>query len=110
MKLKEISQALNLVKAYDFGEEKEIKHGYTCDLLSEVMGKAPKDTIWITVQSHLNIIAVAVIVGIKAIIIANSHKADEKTIKKAKEEDIGIYYSDLNPFILSGKIFSLKIE
>ncbi len=110
MTLKEISKSLNLVKAYDFDEDIQVDHGYACDLLSEVMGKAPQNTIWVTVQSHLNIIAVAVIVGIRAIIISNSHKADEKTIEKAREEKIGIYYSDSNPFIISGKIYNLGIK
>ena len=110
MTLKEISQNLKLEKAYDFDENVEVQHGYVCDLLSEVMGNCPKDTIWVTVQSHLNIIAVAVIVGIRAIIITNSHKVEEKTLKKAKEEKIGIYYCNENPFIISGKLYSLGIK
>lgn len=110
MTLEKIRNELKLVKAYDFNEKEEVEHGYVCDLLSEVMGKAPQNTIWVTVQSHLNIIAVAVIVGIKAIVVTNSHKVDEKTIKKAKEENIGIYYSDDNSFIISGRLYSIGIK
>ena len=110
MILKDISKNLNLVKAYEFNEETNVENGYVCDLLSEVMGKSPQNTIWVTVQSHLNIIAVAVIVGIKAIVITNSHKVDEKTINKAKEENIGIYYTDENSFTVSGKLYSLGIK
>ncbi len=110
MTLEKISNELKLTKVYEFNEKEDVKHGYVCDLLSEVMGKAPQNTIWVTVQSHLNIIAVAVIVGIKAIIITNSHKVDEKTIKKAKEENVGIYYSNDNSFIVSGKLYSIGIK
>ncbi len=110
MLLKEISKTLNLEKAYDFNENIDVENGYTCDLLSEVMGRGPNNSVWVTVQSHLNIIAVAVIVGIKAIIITNSHKAEEKTVSKAKEERIALYYSNENPFTISGKLYSLGIK
>jgi len=36
---------------------KEIKDGYVGDLLSDVMGNAPAESIWLTVQSHVNILA-----------------------------------------------------
>ena len=47
---------------------KEIKDGYVGDLLSDVMGNAPAESIWLTVQSHVNILAVATITGVKAIL------------------------------------------
>ncbi len=76
----------------------EISHGYVCDLLSEVMGNAKPDTIWFTVQSHVNIVAVAVITGIKAIVLCNGHDYDEETIEKAKKEKIALFKTKLNTF------------
>ncbi len=79
-------------------EQSEVFHGYACDLLSEVMGNAKPDTLWFTVQSHINIIAVAVITGIRAIVLCNGHDYDEETIERAKKEKIALFKTKLNTF------------
>lgn len=83
----------------------ELKHGYTCDLLSEVMAKAETDTVWLTVQSHINVVAVAAITGINAIVLCNGHEFDEETIEKAKDEKISLFTTSLNAFEASGKLY-----
>ena len=89
---------------------KEVVHGYTCDLLSEVMGNAKPDTLWVTVQSHMNIIAVATITGIRGIILCNGHDYDEQTINKAKEEGITLFKTRENSFVISGKLYALGLR
>jgi len=109
MKLKEVMDELGL--EYVCGElDKEVVHGYTCDLLSEVMGNAKPDTLWVTVQSHMNIIAVATITGIRGIILCNGHDYDEQTIKKAKEEGITLFKTQENSFVVSGKLYALGLR
>ncbi len=83
----------------------ELKHGYICDLLSEVMAKAEADTVWLTVQSHMNVIAVAAITGIRAIVLCNGHKFDEDTMEKAKAEKISLFTTSLNAFEAGGKLY-----
>ena len=39
--------------------DREIACGYSCDLLSWVMAHGKQDMAWVTVQAHLNVIAVA---------------------------------------------------
>lgn len=79
-------------------EKGEILYGYACDLLSEVMGHAKPDTVWFTVQSHINVIAVAVITGIKVIVLCNGHDYDEETIERAKKEKIALFKTQLDTF------------
>lgn len=86
--------------------EGELKRGYTCDLLSEVMAKAETDTVWFTVQSHVNVIAVAAITGIRAIVLCNGHKFDEEAIEKAKDEKISLFTTPLNAFEAGGKLYN----
>ena len=50
-------------------EDREILSGYTCDLLSHVMGKGQADMAWITVQAHMNVIAVAALLDFACVII-----------------------------------------
>jgi len=85
----------------------EILNGITCDLLSEVMAISGKAEIWITVQSHSNIVAVAVITGIKCIILSNGREFSEDTLKKAAEEKIILISTKKGAFEVSGKIYEM---
>ena len=87
-------------------EGKEIQKGYTSDLLSEVMSSGNSD-IWITVQSHSNIVAVATIIGVKAIVLVNGREYTKDTIDKAKEEGICLLRSKQNAFVITGKIYAM---
>ncbi len=85
----------------------DVENGCVGDLLSEVMRSCRSDSVWITVQSHVNVIAVAVVVGIKAIVLCNGYEYPENTIEKAKEEGIALLKTDLDPFTIAGKMYSL---
>ncbi|NLI89021.1 MAG: AraC family transcriptional regulator [Epulopiscium sp.] len=63
---------------------------YCGDLLSWVMAKAKKGNVWITIQSHINVVAVASLVEIPAVIIAEDSTVSEEVIKKADEEGVAI--------------------
>lgn len=69
-------------------EDREIACGYTCDLLSHVMGKGQADMAWITVQAHMNVIAVAALLDFACVIIPENLPVDETIVKKAASEDI----------------------
>ena len=60
MKINELITALNLtlIGGAD-GINKEITGGYTSDLLSDVMGNINDGNIWITLQTHKNVMAIA---------------------------------------------------
>ncbi len=109
MKVKNLINAFNLNVLAE-GEDREITGGYTSDLLSNVMAHAEEGNLWITVQRHMNIIAVAQLKKISAIIIANGGMPDSEVIKKAKGEGIFLLRSNEGAFELSGKIYNLLIE
>lgn len=111
MKISEISSNIGVEEVYKYeNQEFDIKKGYCCDLMSEVMGKAEADSIWITVHTNMNVLAVASMLELKAVIIAEGHKVDENFIKRAEEEKIALFYSDENSFILSGKLYENGIR
>ena len=88
----------------------EISGGYIGDLLSDVMGNAPADSIWLTVQSHVNIVAVASIVGVKAIVLCNGLIYEDETIEKAKENGIALLSSNENSFKACMKLFEAGLR
>ena len=80
--------------------DREIACGYTCDLLSHVMGKGQPDMAWITVQAHMNVIAVAALLDFACVIIPENLPVDEMIIGKAKQEDIIMLSSDKTAYEL----------
>jgi len=89
--------------------EREVKGGCVGDLLSVVLGKAGEDSVWITVQSHINIIAVASLVDIACIIVSEGFTIDEDAVKKAIEEDIILLSSKKSSFELCVELGKLNI-
>ncbi|MBN2038948.1 MAG: serine kinase [Spirochaetes bacterium] len=111
MELKEIVNNLNLdVKTCAGNLDIKITSGYSSDLLSDVMGNASTGDIWITLQSHQNIVAVAVMKSLSAIILINGKEPEEATIKKAEEEKVTILSSKLPAFELIGKLYEMGIS
>ncbi len=88
----------------------EISGCYTSDLLSDVIANAKKDYIWITLQTHINIIAVAKLKELAAIIIVKDKEIDKDTLDKANEENIVLLKSDLNAYKVSGKLYEIGLR
>lgn len=104
----DLKTALNLTLiAGEAGLSRIIKGGYTGDLLSFVMAHAKEEDVWITVQGHMNTLAVAVMVGISAIILAEGVEIDEEVKKKADEEQIPVFSSVEKSFTLAHTIANL---
>ena len=108
MKLKEITEKLQLKVLT--GQDKldvEVAGGYTSDLLSDVIANSKEGDLWITLQTHQNIIAVAKLKDLAGIIIVNNREPDEDTLGKAKEENVSILCSKEMAFEVSGKLHEL---
>lgn len=83
--------------------EKKIESVYISDLLSWVMGKAEENCAWITIQGHINIVAVASLVGVSCIIIAESADISPDTLEKALKEEIPIFKTELTEYAIAKK-------
>ncbi len=104
MKALVLAEKLNL-KVYNEGEDKEITGVYCCDLLSVVMGKGKPDSAWVTVMGNINSAAVAVLVDIGVIVLAENTKPDENLLNKAKDENLTILGSEEPIFETALKIY-----
>jgi len=108
MKLKEIIEKLQLKVLT--GQDKldvEVTGGYTSDLLSDVIANSKEGNLWITLQTHQNIIAVAKLKDLAGIVVVNNREPDEETIGKAKEENVPLLGSEDVAFEVSGKLYEL---
>ncbi|MDR3565325.1 MAG: DRTGG domain-containing protein [Negativicutes bacterium] len=86
-----------------------VKGGYTSDLLSNVMGFAGAGSIWVTMQAHQNIIAVASLAGLAAVVIAGGVAPEQDTIHKAETEGVTLLTTDLPSFELVGRLYQLGL-
>lgn len=84
--------------------------GYASDLLSCVMSGAVHHSVWITLQAHINIIAVASLLDLSAVIITEGAKPDEATLAKAAEEDINLLSTDEPTFAIVGKLWEMGLQ
>lgn len=82
----------------DLTLQREISKIYVCDLLSWVMSHAGSNDAWVTVQTHVNIVAVAVLLEVPCIIIPEGLKVEEATIKKALDENIAILSTKMDAY------------
>jgi predicted transcriptional regulator len=92
------------------GLNRSVKSGYSGDLLSDVMANAPEGCAWLTIQSHQNIIAVAVLREMACIIITGGHTPDTETINKADNEGIPVLLWPGSGYILAGMIYSAGVK
>jgi len=112
MTLQEIIEKLNLTlltQARDFSQVTP-GGGYAADLLSCVMAGAGRKGIWVTLQAHLNIVAVGALLELSAIIITEEARPDPETIAKANEEGVTLLSTDKPTFYVVGKLWELGLR
>ncbi len=88
----------------------EVTGGYAGDLLSDVIAHSRKGSIWVTIQTHPNIVAVASMKELAGIILAGGREPDADTLKKAEEEEIPILVSPLFTYEVVGKLYQMGIS
>ncbi len=91
MKLSNVVDNLSLeVKTGKNNLQNNVTGVYISDLLSDVMGNSKEGNIWITLQTHLNIVAVAGLKNLAGIIIVGNRQLQEDVLQKAEAEKITI--------------------
>jgi hypothetical protein len=111
MKLKEVVENLNLkVETVPEVLEREVTGGYASDLLSDVMANTKPGDLWVTLQVHPNIIAVATLKELAGIILVQGRKPDDETIAKAQREKVPLLVSEFQAFETVGKLYQMGIS
>jgi len=87
--------------------EREVKGGYVGDLLSDVIAHSKAGDLWVTMQVHANVVAVAVLKELSGIVLVRGRQPTEDTVRRAAEERVVILVSDLPAFEAAGKLYSV---
>lgn len=109
MLIKDLNQLEDIKMINAGNQDKTINGAYIGDLLSIVMSKSEADQLWLTVQAHVNALAVASLVEMSGIVFVEGTNVDEATLTKAKELNIPLYETKLPAFELVKKLIALGI-
>ena len=108
MKIKDLVEKMNLTVFCGADNlDREIKGGYVSDLLSDVMGFAKEGDVWVTLQTHKNVMAIASLKELAAIVLVKGNKPEDDTLEAAIEEGIPILGTDKQTFETSGIIYEM---
>jgi hypothetical protein len=111
VKLTELVETLGLeVKAAQGSLGNEVTGGYASDLLSDVIANGSPGDVWITLQIHQNIVAVASMKELAGVILVGGREPEEDTVEKAESEGIPIAVSGLPAFELVGRLYGLGLR
>jgi predicted transcriptional regulator len=111
MRLGEIVKMLGLEILTDKeGLEEEIAGGYASDLLSDVMAHSAKGSLWVTLQTHQNIVAVAALKELGGIVLVNGRRPDAEAMAKAHQEKVAILTTPLAAFEVAGQLYQAGLR
>ncbi len=111
MKVYEIAKnmGLKVYTAESAAHNREVDGCYIGDLLSLAMAKAEQNNVWITIQTNVNIVAVAGLTDVSCIIIADGFVPDKMAIEKAEEQEIIILGGDSSAYDTAVQLAELGI-
>ncbi len=111
MTLQQIAAKLGLRPISGFRRlSAEVTGGYVSDLLSDVMANAKAGDLWVTLQTHQNIVAVASLKEMAGIILIGGKEPENQTLAKAEAENIPILLSQDPAFELVGRLYQMGIS
>ena len=111
MRLSELVKELGLTVVSDGGDiDREITGGYASDLMSDAIAHANAGDLWVTLQVHVNVVAIASMKDIGAVLLTQDRQPLAETVEKAKVERIPILVSSLPAYELIGRLYQLGIR
>lgn len=106
MKVSEAAALIHGVVVHAADPGRIVTGAYASDLLSDVMAHAREGSLWLTIQSHPNVVAVALLTSLSAVVFAGGVRPDEDTVAKAQAEGINLITTDLPTYEAAGILYA----
>ncbi len=112
MRLDQIARELALTELtpLDADGDADVTLGYASDLLSDVLAHAPAGGVLVTLQVHLNVIAVASHAELAAVIFAGGRHPEDEVLEKASAEGLSLFSSPEGTFDVVGRLYALGLK
>lgn len=109
MKLQDIIKKINLT-ALTKADDRDVDGVYISDMISDVMNNAKTGNLWITTQTHKNVVSAANLLDISAVIVPNNKEVPQDTIRLANRFNIAILSSAYNAFDIANKLIVIGVK
>jgi hypothetical protein len=109
IKVQDIIERLQLGVISSADSTQPISGGYASDLLSCVMAGAKAGHVWVTLQAHPNVVAVASLLDLSAVIVTEGVVPDQETTHKAHEEAINLLTTSKDTYTIVSELAALGI-
>lgn len=113
MKLDDMARELALVELAPpavASRAADITRGYASDLLSDVLANAPAGGVLVTLQVHLNVVAVASHADLAAVVFAGGRRPDPDVVRKAADEGLALYVTEDDAFEVIGRLYESGVK
>ncbi len=110
MNISDLIPLLELQSLHTAWQDAPVTGAYCSDLMSDVMANATEADVLITIQGHRNTVAVATLVGARGIIVCNNRPIPDDMRSAAEDEQIVLFVSGENQFVVSGKLYHLLTQ
>lgn len=111
MKISDIKDVLGFkMLTESIADDKDVSGLYCSDLLSWVMANAKNGNVWVTVQIHNNILAVASLLDLSCIVIPESIAVEQSIVDKANEEGITMFSTELATYDVFKKFYEAGLK
>lgn len=111
MKVKELVAKMDLtVFGGVSGLDREIHGGYVSDLLSDVMGCADEGNLWVTLQAHRNVVGIAALKDLAAVVVVKGFAPNAETIADSDREGVPLLGTSLETFEVAGRLYRMLAE
>jgi predicted transcriptional regulator len=88
----------------------EVERAHASDLLSDVLANAPSGGLLLTIQVHMNVIAVALHAGLAAVVFASGMRPDDSVRAKAVQEGLPLLATPDATFDAAGRLYGLGLR
>lgn len=108
MTVAELKEKLGLTPLNDV-YDKEVEGVFISDMVSDVMAGAKAGALWVTTQTHKNVVAAANLVDISAVIVTRGKAVPDETLEMASRAELTVFSTDLETYDFVGKLHEAKL-
>ncbi len=109
MTVSEMADALGLKAVTPVGEQ-QIQGAMAADLISDVLANGAPGQVWLTIQTHRNVAAVASTQDLAAVVVTGGREPSKDLIALANHESVTILVSDEDTYEIAGRLYALGVR